>query len=93
VDHETFPALQLARAAGIAGGLVPAAYNAANEQAVAAFTSGSLGFLGITEVLERIVDEADQLRSEPSAVQDVLDAEAWARARADEVIHSMAGVG
>jgi 1-deoxy-D-xylulose-5-phosphate reductoisomerase len=93
VDNRTFPALELARAAGIAGGLVPAAYNAANEQAVAAFTSGSLTFLGITEVLERIVDEADQLRSEPSAVQDVLDAEAWARARADEVIHSMAGVG
>jgi 1-deoxy-D-xylulose-5-phosphate reductoisomerase len=93
VDNATFPALELARAAGIAGGLVPAAYNAANEQAVAAFTSGSLNFLGITEVLERIVDEADHLRSEPSAVQDVLDAEAWSRARADEIIHSMAGVG
>jgi 1-deoxy-D-xylulose-5-phosphate reductoisomerase len=91
VDNETFPALELARAAGLAGGMVPAAYNAANEQAVSAFTSGSLDFLGIAEVLERIVDEADAVRSEPGSVQDVLDAESWARARADEIISGLVG--
>ncbi len=91
VDSVTFPALSIARAAGIAGGLVPAAFNAANEQAVAAFTSGALTFPGIFEVLDRIVDEADHLRAEPSGVQDVLDAEAWARTRADEMIERTVG--
>jgi len=91
VDTETFPALELARAAGVSGGMVPAAYNAANEQAVAAFTSGSLPFLGIAEVLERIIGESDRVKSEPGSVQDVLDAEAWARTRADEVIAALGG--
>jgi 1-deoxy-D-xylulose-5-phosphate reductoisomerase len=91
VDRATFPALDIARAAGMAGGLVPAAFNAANEQAVAAFTSGTLTFPGIFEVLDRIVDEADDLRTEPSGVQDVLDAEAWARTRADEMIERTVG--
>ena len=66
VDSGHVPGAGLARAAGIAGGLVPAAFNAANEQAVAAFTSGALTFPGIFEVLDRIVDEADHLRAEPS---------------------------
>jgi 1-deoxy-D-xylulose-5-phosphate reductoisomerase len=92
VDNVTFPALELARAAGLAGGMVPAAYNAANEQAVAAFVAGALPFLGIAEVLERIVDEADEVRSEPASVADVLAAEDWARARADEVVSMLAGV-
>jgi 1-deoxy-D-xylulose-5-phosphate reductoisomerase len=91
VDTITFPALDIARAAGVAGGLVPAAFNAANEQAVAAFTSGTLTFPSIFEVLDRIVDEADHLRAEPSDVQDVLDAESWARARADEMITRTVG--
>ena len=86
VDHRAFPALNLARAAGQAGGLVPAAYNAANEVAVGAFTSGSLSFPGITAVLAGILDEADVLRAEPSCVQDVLDAQEWAAARASEMI-------
>ncbi len=91
VDTDTFPALRLARAAGLAGGMVPAAYNAANEQAVAAFISGSLEFLGIADVLERILDESERVRSEPGSVQDVLDAESWARARADEIISALVG--
>ena len=42
-----FPALGLARRAGLTGGTLPAVFNAANEVAVAAFQTGSIGFSGI----------------------------------------------
>lgn len=89
VDHDAFPALGLARAAGVAGGLLPAVYNAANEEAVAAFLAGKLAFTGITAVLEGILEEADQFRAEPNAIADVLDAEGWARSRATEMTEAI----
>jgi len=86
VDDVSFPALDLARAAGTAGGLVPAAFNAANEQAVAAFLADKLSFTGISLLLARILEESDHVRAEPSGISDVLTAEDWARTRADELI-------
>jgi 1-deoxy-D-xylulose-5-phosphate reductoisomerase len=86
VDRAAFPALDLAIAAGTAGGTVPAAFNAANEEAVDAFRLGHLRFTGIWQVLARIVDEADHVRSNPRDVQDVLATEDWARHRAREII-------
>ena len=58
-DLETFKLAALARRAGEAGGTYPAAYNAANEVAVAAFLEGRLPFLGIAEVVEETLDAAD----------------------------------
>jgi 1-deoxy-D-xylulose-5-phosphate reductoisomerase len=52
VDSDTFACLQLARAAGLAGGTAPCTLNAANEIAVHAFLNGRLGFLQIAEVIE-----------------------------------------
>lgn len=46
-DPERFPALTLARQALQAGGTAPAILNAANEEAVAAFLAGAIGFLDI----------------------------------------------
>jgi 1-deoxy-D-xylulose-5-phosphate reductoisomerase len=86
VDAVAFPALDLARAAGRAGGGVPAAFNAANERAVAAFLSGNLSFTGISHILAGILDESDHVRAEPGSISDVLDVERWARARAQEMI-------
>ena len=86
VDHLTFPALGLARAAGEAGGLLPAVYNAANETAVTAFLSDSLPFPGIPAVLEGILEQADDWRSEPESLAHVHAAETWARARAAELV-------
>ena len=58
-DLETFPLAALARRAGEAGGTYPAAYNAANEVAVAAFLEGRLPFLAIAEVVEETLDAVD----------------------------------
>jgi len=86
VDRIAFPALDLAIVAGTAGGTTPAAFNAANEEAVDAFRRGHLKFTGISDVLSRILDEAADLRSNPRDVQDVLATEDWARRRAREIV-------
>jgi 1-deoxy-D-xylulose-5-phosphate reductoisomerase len=78
LDDEAFPAVRLARAAGEAGGVVPAIYNAANEEAVAAFLAGRLSFPGILQVVARTLDDAPDLGA-PTSVDDVLAAETWAR--------------
>lgn len=84
LDAEAFPAVELIKHAGALGGTWPAVFNAANEQAVHAFHRGELGFLQIVELVSRVVDEHDGVR-EPR-LEDVLEAETWARARADERI-------
>jgi 1-deoxy-D-xylulose-5-phosphate reductoisomerase len=79
-DHERFPCLGLARKALRAGGTAPAVLNAANEEAVAAFLDGRIGFTAIPEVIR------DVLEGHPPAsvtgLADVLAADAWARERA-----------
>ncbi|WP_037055219.1 1-deoxy-D-xylulose-5-phosphate reductoisomerase [Pseudonocardia asaccharolytica] len=85
LDDEAFPGVRLARAAGTVGGGLPAVFNAANEEAVAAFVGSALPYLGITEVVERTLGAADGWRGDPATVADVLAAEDWARARAREL--------
>jgi 1-deoxy-D-xylulose-5-phosphate reductoisomerase len=58
-DRAAFPSLDLCYAAGRTGGLVPAALNAANEEAVAAFLAGRIGFLEIYECAAQAVAKAD----------------------------------
>jgi len=89
LDEETFAGVRLARTAGAAGGCVPAVFNAANEEAVAAFVAGRIGFTGITDVVERVIGAAEGWRGDPATVDDVLAAEDWARAHARE----LAGAG
>jgi 1-deoxy-D-xylulose-5-phosphate reductoisomerase len=84
VDAHAFPALDLARAAGSAGGCLPAVYNAANEEAVAAFLAGRCAWTGIDETLAAVLDDAGEWVADPGTVADVLAAEDWARARARE---------
>jgi 1-deoxy-D-xylulose-5-phosphate reductoisomerase len=81
LDEDAFPAVRLAKAAGLAGRCRPAIYNAANEELVAAFTDGRLPFLGIVDSLEAVLAEAPDY-GEPGTVEDVLAAESWARAHA-----------
>ncbi|MCV2488983.1 1-deoxy-D-xylulose-5-phosphate reductoisomerase [Geodermatophilus sp. YIM 151500] len=85
LDESAFPAVRLARRAGEAGGVVPAMFNAANEEAVAAFVAGRLPFPGIVSAVARTLDDAPDLGA-PTCVEDVLAAEAWARQHARGVI-------
>ncbi|MEU2350898.1 1-deoxy-D-xylulose-5-phosphate reductoisomerase [Modestobacter sp. NPDC049651] len=85
LDSAVFPAVRLAREAGEAGGVAPAMYNAANEEAVAAFAAGHLSFPGIVQVVARTLDAAPDLGA-PTSVDDVLAAERWAREHARAAI-------
>lgn len=79
-DLDAFPLLRLAREAGETGGTAPCAFNAANEEAVAAFLAGRLSFLGIAEVVERALSAEEW----PVArdLDDLVAADARARALA-----------
>lgn len=85
LDAAAFPAVDLAKRVGIEGGTYPAVFNAANEQAVAAFHGGSIGYLSIVEVIERVVDLHVPFGGELS-LESVLEAETWARGAAEAVI-------
>jgi 1-deoxy-D-xylulose-5-phosphate reductoisomerase len=58
-DEQRFPALRLARHALRQGGVAPTLLNSANEAAVAAFLDGSIGFLEIARVVERVLERAE----------------------------------
>ncbi|WP_040780635.1 1-deoxy-D-xylulose-5-phosphate reductoisomerase [Nocardia pneumoniae] len=79
VDNEVFPAVELARAAGQAGGSVTAVYNAANEVAVQAFLDGAIRFPDIVRTVAAAVEAAEQWRTEPDSLDEVLAADSWAR--------------
>jgi 1-deoxy-D-xylulose-5-phosphate reductoisomerase len=77
VRHEAFPALGLGIAAGRAGGAAPAVFNAANEEAVAAFLAGRLSF---GQIAQRIAGALDDLAVRPgSTLEELLEADAEAR--------------
>lgn len=82
LDNDVFPAVELARSAGRTGGTMTAVYNAANEEAAAAFLAGNLPFPAIVDTVADVLSEADQWAATPTCVDDVLATEAWARARA-----------
>ena len=91
LDDEAFPAVRLAREAGTRGGTAPGVFNAANEEAVAAFLSGTLPFPGILDTVERVLGEHEV--GNCATLADVLEGEAWARRRARELVGaSPAGV-
>lgn len=82
-DTRTFRCLDLAYGAGRAGQTYPAVLNAANEVAVGAFLDRRLRFLGIPEVIERLLEEHEPV--EP-ILEGVLGVDDWARRRAGEII-------
>ncbi|MBC7825390.1 MAG: 1-deoxy-D-xylulose-5-phosphate reductoisomerase [Candidatus Parcubacteria bacterium] len=78
-DHEKYPCMGLAYAAGRAGGCLPAVLNAANEQAVALFLDEKIRFLDIPRLIEQTCDRyQSQNRATPS-LEDILAADEWAR--------------
>ncbi|MET0293432.1 MAG: 1-deoxy-D-xylulose-5-phosphate reductoisomerase [Phenylobacterium sp.] len=84
-DTDTFRCLALAFAALRAGGDATAILNAANEVAVDAFLAGTLPFLGIAEVVERVLEE---LPAKPVVdVQTLVERDGEARRAARGVLH------
>ena len=88
-DHVRFPSLTLARAAARAGGTAPTVLNAANEVAVQAFLDQRLNFVGISTVIDKVLQRLDA--SPVKALGDVLEADAAARSLAVTMIELSAG--
>jgi 1-deoxy-D-xylulose-5-phosphate reductoisomerase len=86
LDSEVFPAVALARQAGETGGCMTAVYNAANEEAAEAFLAGRIGFPAIVRTIADVLSAADQWAAEPATVEDVLDAQRWARGKARHAV-------
>jgi len=84
-----FPCLRLAREAMRKGGPYPCALNAADEVAVSAFLERRLPFLGIPEVIERVLARTPRRRIE--SIEEVFTADAEARRMAQEEIAKAAG--
>jgi len=84
LDDVAFPAVNLAKQVGRAGGTYPAVFNAANEQAVTAFHAGVIGFLDIVDTIQRVVEAHEQ--DGPLTRESLAAAEAWARAAADKLL-------
>jgi 1-deoxy-D-xylulose-5-phosphate reductoisomerase len=85
LDNEAFPAVELARAAGRAGGTTPAVFNAANEEAVAAFVDGRLPFVRIVDTVADVVGSHENLMK-VTTLAEVKEAEDWARRRVHELV-------
>ena len=78
-DHQKYPCMQLAYAAGQAGGTMPAVLNAANEQAVALFLSEKIRFLDIPRCIESVCDRHQNDNCKNPSLDDILAADKWAR--------------
>ena len=81
-DFRRFPALSLAIKAGRRGGTYPAVVAAADEVAVGHFLAGHLGFTEIPVLLDEVLSA--HTSASDTDLEAVLEADAWARARADD---------
>ncbi|MBF2029935.1 MAG: 1-deoxy-D-xylulose-5-phosphate reductoisomerase [Oscillatoriales cyanobacterium C42_A2020_001] len=81
-DHQKYPCMKLAYAAGRAGGCMPAVLNAANEQAVALFLDEAIRFLDIPRLIEQVCDRYHPQNLSNPALEDIIAADQWARQEA-----------
>ena len=74
IDHARFPAIDLARRCGEIGGAMPAIFNAANEEAVAAFLKGEIRFTEIIEIVDAVLQHLASIA--PTTLSDIADVSA-----------------
>jgi 1-deoxy-D-xylulose-5-phosphate reductoisomerase len=86
-DSRRFPCLSLAYSALRAGGGAPAVLNAANEEAVAGFLDHKLPYSAIYAVIERTLESTVDMNID--GLDDLIEADALARARARATISSL----
>ncbi|WDI31036.1 1-deoxy-D-xylulose-5-phosphate reductoisomerase [Hyphococcus flavus] len=91
-DIKRFPALRLTREAINAGGIMPAALNAANEVAVASFLERKIKFLDIAAITEQVLDRTGRQNGPASlsTLEEVIDADTQGRRMAEEFVAAKA---
>lgn len=78
-----FPGLELAFAAGRAGGTMATVYNAANEIAVELFLAGQLGFIEIPQLIEKVMNKHKTVQK--LDLETILAYDEWARLEARSI--------
>ena len=66
---------------------MPAVYNAANEEAAVEFLNANLPFPRIVDTIQAVMADCQGVATEPESLEDVLDVEREARAKAHERMH------
>ena len=84
-DLNSFPCLSYAYEAARLGGTAPAVLNAANEIAVEEFLEARIGFLQIPEAVRMVMNKQNLVKN--PALEDILEADEWARKEALKVIN------
>ena len=79
-DHQKYPCMTIAYAAGRAGGAMTAVLNAANEQVVALFLEEKVQFLEMPKLIEQVCDRYRSHNPSNPTLEDILAADKWARA-------------
>ncbi|MBE9215746.1 1-deoxy-D-xylulose-5-phosphate reductoisomerase [Plectonema cf. radiosum LEGE 06105] len=88
-NHQKYPCMQLAYAAGRASGSMPAVLNAANEQAVALFLEEKIHFLDIPRCIETVCDRHSHDNHSNPNLDDILTADKWARQEVTRVAQTL----
>ena len=83
LDYDRYPGFNIALNAARKGGTYPAALCAADDVAVSMFLNHKLGFLGIPDLVQRVLDE--HTPGSESSLDDLQEAHSWARRRAEEL--------
>ena len=86
-DLEAFPSLAIAMECGKAGGTLPCAFNAANEEAVNAFLEGKIKYLDIPYITQSVTQAHKNVLA--PTLEDIEAADATARRAAQEVIKTL----
>ena len=86
-DTEAFPSLKIAIECGKAGGTLPCAFNAANEEAVNAFLDGKIKYLDIPYITASVTQAHKNVLA--PQIEDIEEADSWARMCAQEVISKL----
>ena len=86
LDESVFSAVRLAREVAVARGTFPAVYNAANEEAAAAFLAGRIRFPQIVDIVAEVLDSASGYAVVPSSFDEIVAVETQARRRANSLI-------
>ena len=82
-DYDRFPCLKLAIDAGKSGGTYPAVLCAADEVAVELFLNHRIGFTDIAKIVQRTLEQHQNIRQ--PYLEEILAADAWAREYATKI--------
>jgi 1-deoxy-D-xylulose-5-phosphate reductoisomerase len=65
-----------------AGGVIPTLLNGANEEAVAAFLAGRIGFLQIADLVADVLAQFSDNSQDVASLEAIFAADHWAREKA-----------